>query len=102
MHKETNKSGDDVSTLADNARTLMAATADVAGDEIAEARKRLGAALKSGESMMEGVKEKAINGAKIANKAVHEHPYGAIGIAAAVGAIVGVILSFSMSRKHAS
>jgi ElaB/YqjD/DUF883 family membrane-anchored ribosome-binding protein len=102
MTKEMNKIGDDVSTLADDARNLMAATADVAGDEVAEARKRLGAALKSGEAMMDGVREKAFKGAKIANKAVHEHPYGAIGIAAGVGVLLGALLTISVSRHHAS
>jgi ElaB/YqjD/DUF883 family membrane-anchored ribosome-binding protein len=102
MQKEMNKMGGDVSTLADDARNLMAATADVAGEEVAEARKRLESALKSGENMLEDVREKAVKGAKIANQAVHEHPYGAIGIAAAAGALLGVIVTFSLSRHHAS
>lgn len=102
MHKEMNKMGDDVSTLADDARNLMTATADVAGDEVAEARKRLKSALKSGESMVNDVRQKAGKSAEMANKAVHEHPYGAIGIAAIAGALLGVVLTFSLSRHHTS
>ena len=36
-------------TLAEDARALMAATADVAGEKVGEARKRLAAALESGQ-----------------------------------------------------
>ena len=39
-----------VGTLAEDARALMAATADVAGEKVSEARKRLAAALESGKA----------------------------------------------------
>ena len=54
----------------------------------------------------EGIKETArgvgntvVEGAKAADRAVHEHPYEAIGIAFAVGALVGYLLA---RRSHNS
>ena len=79
--------------LADDARALMAATADVAGEKVGEARKRLAAALERGKEICGRVKEKAVEGAKAADEVVHEHPYQAIGIAFGVGAILGYLLS---------
>jgi ElaB/YqjD/DUF883 family membrane-anchored ribosome-binding protein len=45
MNKKTHSASNDVGTLAEDARALVAATADVAGDKVVEARKRLSVAL---------------------------------------------------------
>ena len=45
------------------------------------------------------VREKAVEGAKAADEAVHEHPYQAIGIALGVGAILGYIIARRCSRN---
>ena len=91
MNTQTQSIHDDMGQLADDARALMAATADVAGENIEEARKRLAAALKSGKGVYSRVREKAVEGAKAADGAVHEHPYQAIGIACGVGALIGYL-----------
>jgi ElaB/YqjD/DUF883 family membrane-anchored ribosome-binding protein len=49
MSKETQAIYNDVSQLAEDTRALVAATADVAGDKVSEARKRLAHALESGK-----------------------------------------------------
>ena len=41
MNKQTQAISNDMSQLADDARALMAATADVAGEQVSAARKRL-------------------------------------------------------------
>ena len=51
MNKETQATSNDIGTLAEDARALMAATADVAGEKVGEARKRLAAALESGKKI---------------------------------------------------
>ena len=79
--------------LADDARSLMAATADVAGDKVGEARQRLAAALERGKEIYGKARDKAIEGAKAADVAVHQHPYTAIAIGVGVGAIVGYLLA---------
>jgi len=45
MNKETQAIDNDMGQLAEDARNLMAVTADVAGEKVVEARKRLAAAL---------------------------------------------------------
>jgi len=93
MNNETQAISDDMGKLAEDARALMMATADVAGEKVGEARKRLAAALERGREIAGQVREKAIQGAKAADVVVHQHPYQAIGIAVGVGAILGYVLS---------
>jgi len=93
MNKQTQAISDDVSRLAEDARALMTATADVAGEKVGEARKRLAAALERGKEIYGRVREKAVEGAKAADVAVHEHPYQAIAIGVGVGAILGFLAS---------
>lgn len=99
MSKETQAISQDMSQLADDARALMTATADVAGEKVSDARKRLAAALERSKEIYSRVKEKAVEGAKAADEAVHEHPYQAIGIAFGVGAILGYLISRRCSRS---
>lgn len=99
MNKETQAISSDMEQLADDARALMAATADVAGEKVGEARKRLAAALESGKEMYGRVKEKAVEGAKVADEAVHEHPYQAIAIGVGAGVLLGYLLGRRCSRN---
>ena len=98
MNKHTHASSDDVNQLAEDARALMAATADVAGEKVGEARKRLAAALESGKEIYGRVRDKAVEGAKVADQTVRENPYQAIAIGVGVGALVGYLLGRRCSR----
>ena len=86
-------------TLAEDARALMAATADVAGDKVGDARKRLAAALESAKQMAARARAKAIEGARAADETVREHPYQAMGIAFGVGALIGYLVARQCSRN---
>jgi ElaB/YqjD/DUF883 family membrane-anchored ribosome-binding protein len=87
-------------TLAEDARALMAATADVAGEKVGEARERLAAALEHAKEIAGRVRDKAVRTApKAADEAVHEHPYKAIAIGAGVGSIIGFIVARRCSRN---
>ena len=99
MDKQTQATSNDMGTLADDARALMAATADVAGEKVGEARKRLAAALDSGKEMYGRVRDKAVESARAADEAVREHPYQAIGIAFGVGALIGYLAARRCSRN---
>jgi len=92
MKKNNHSSSNDVDTLADDARALMAATADVAGEKVAEARKRLSDALDNAKEVAGRIRDKAVEGAKAADEAVREHPYQAIAIGVGVGVILGYLL----------
>jgi ElaB/YqjD/DUF883 family membrane-anchored ribosome-binding protein len=98
MSKETQAISQDVSQLAEDARALLVATADVAGDKVGEARKRLAAALDQGKEIYGRVRDKAVEGAKVADQTVREHPYQAIAIGVGVGALVGYLLGRRCSR----
>ena len=100
MSKETQAITEDMGQLAEDARALMAATADVAGEKVAEARKRLGAALESGKELYGRVRDKAVEGAKAADETVREHPYQAIGIAFGVGALLGYLMARRCSGNN--
>ena len=86
-------------TLAKDARNLMAATADVAGEKVSEARKRLGVALERSKEIYGRVREKTVEGVKATDEVVHEHPYEAIGIALGVGALIGYLVMLRCSRN---
>jgi ElaB/YqjD/DUF883 family membrane-anchored ribosome-binding protein len=99
MNKHTQATSNDMGTLAEDARALMAATADVAGEKVGEARQRLSAALASGKEMYGRVREKTIRGAKVADQTVRENPYQAMGLALGVGALIGYLVSRRRSRN---
>ena len=99
MNRQTQAYNHEMDTLAEDARALMTATADVAGDKVGEARKRLAAALDSAKEIAGRVRDKAVEGAKAADQAVRDKPYQAIGIALGVGAVVGYLAMRRCSRN---
>jgi ElaB/YqjD/DUF883 family membrane-anchored ribosome-binding protein len=99
MSKQSQSADNDLGTLAEDARALMAATADVAGDKVNEARKRLAAALENGKQIYGNLRDKAVEGAKAADKTVRENPYQAIAIALGVGALIGYLAARRCSRN---
>ena len=99
MSKHRHSHGNDLGTLAEDARALMAATADVAGEKVGEARKRLTVALESAKVIAGDLRDKAVAGAKATDEAVREHPYHAAGIALGVGLVFGFLIARRCSRK---
>ncbi len=99
MNQETQAVCEDLGQLAEDAQALMAATADVAGDKVGQARKRLAAALESAKGIAGNVRDKAVAGAKATDEAVQEHPYQAIAIGVGVGALMGYLLGRRCSRN---
>ncbi len=98
MSKETQAINNDLGTLAEDAHALLTATADVAGDKVGQARKRLSAALESAKEIAGNVRDKAVAGAKVADQTVRENPYQAIAIGVGVGVLVGYLLGRRGSR----
>jgi ElaB/YqjD/DUF883 family membrane-anchored ribosome-binding protein len=100
MNKTQQNADDDSGTFAAEARDLIAATADVAGERVSDARKRLAAALERGREIAGNVRDKAVAGAKAADHAVRENPYQAIAIGVGVGMLVGYVLGRRGSRNN--
>ena len=99
MNKATQAISNDMGQLAEDARALMTATADVAGERVGEARKRLAAALESAKEIAGNVRDKAVEGAKAADVVVRENPYQAIAIGVGIGALVGFLVARRCSSK---
>ena len=101
MNKPTQAISNDMGQLAEEARALIAATADVAGDKVVEARKRLAAALESGREMYSRVRDRAVEGAKVADQTVRENPYQSIAIGVGVGALIGYLVASRCACRRA-
>jgi len=86
-------------TLAEDARALMATTADVAGEKVSEARKRLTAALESCKELYGQARDKAVDGARATDQVVRENPYQVMGIALGIGAVIGYVIGSRCSRN---
>jgi ElaB/YqjD/DUF883 family membrane-anchored ribosome-binding protein len=99
MRKHADSTQKDMGALAEDARALMTATADVAGEKLADARNRVAAALERAKDIAGCVRDQAADYAKAADEAMHEHPYKAIGIALGVGAFLGYLVSRRGSRN---
>jgi ElaB/YqjD/DUF883 family membrane-anchored ribosome-binding protein len=100
MNQETQTTVNDLGTLAEDARELLSATADVAGEKVGAARKRLAAALDSAKEVAGCVRDKAIAGAKVADETVRANPYQAIAIGVGVGAIIGFLIARRCSSSR--
>jgi len=86
-------------TLVEDARALVAATADVAGGKVAEARKRLAAALDSSKELIGRARHKAVEHAKAADQVVRDNPYQTVVIAFGVGAVIGYLAARGCSSS---
>ena len=92
MNNETHTIGHNVGQLAEDARALLNATADVAGEKASEARRRLTAALERGKEIYGTARDKAIEGSKVADQTIRENPYQTIAIGIGLGALVGYLI----------
>ena len=99
MDRTTQDFAQDLGRLADDARALIAATADVAGDRVGEARKRLTSALENGEEIYHRARDRGIAGAKVTDAAIHQHPYQAILVGVGVGALLGYWIARKADRN---
>lgn len=88
----TSEFAEPAQNLVDDAKDLLAATANVAEDKVVEARKRLAVALEKGKEAWHTVQDKAVASAKATDKAIRENPYPSLGIAFAVGLLVGFLI----------
>lgn len=93
MYRQTKEIRNDLGTLAEDVHALLHATADTAEEKVIEARKRLLAMLDNGKDAFSRLQEKTVEGAKMADKAVRNHPYHSIGIALGIGALIGLLLT---------
>ena len=93
----TQKLMDDLRAVVADAEALMAATQDSAASQVREARARAAESLEQArarlESLEDDVKARAKEAATDADRYVRENPWQSIGVAAAVGFLVGLLVS---------
>ena len=90
--KKNNAQTHAVGDLVEDAQALLTATAHMTEEKVAEARKRLTAAIDRGREAWETVQERAVAGAKATDEAIREHPYRALGVAFGLGALIGFLI----------
>lgn len=85
----------DMKAVISDAEELVKVTAGAAGERVTAARARAEETLRSAKAKLSelDVLEGAKDAAKAADDYVREHPWGAVGIAAVAGLLVGVMIS---------
>lgn len=86
----------DIKSAISEAEEMLSATADQAGDKVARLRERIKARLADAKVRLMDAEELLVAKTKAAARAtdeyVHESPWTAVGIAAGVGLLVGLII----------
>ena len=86
----------DLKLVVSDAEELLRATAAQAGEKAAVARERIQASLASAKEKLGEAERAALAKAKEAAKAtdeyVHDNPWKAVGIAAGVGFVLGILI----------
>ena len=91
------KLASDLRIVVADAEELLRATAGQMGEKAVIARERIQESLRAAKDKLSGAEEAVVDKTKAAARAtddyVHEHPWGAVGIAAAVGLVIGMLIS---------
>lgn len=87
----------DLKAVITDAEELLKATTGATGERIAAARARAEQTVRAAREKLAHMDDAVVNQAKAAARSadeyVHEHPWGAVGIAAVAGLLVGVMIS---------
>ena len=87
----------DLKVVVSDAEELLRATASQAGEKVSAARERIQASLATAKVKLaeaeRALLEKSKLAAKAADEYVRENPWQAVGIAAAAGLVLGVLIS---------
>jgi ElaB/YqjD/DUF883 family membrane-anchored ribosome-binding protein len=96
------KLASDVRAVVDDAEALLRTGANGASEAAAEARGRLLQSLAAAKARLgaleQNVRERTVAAGRATDGYVRENPWQAVGVAAAVGAVVGVVMSLMMRR----
>ena len=87
----------DLKAVVADSENLLEATAGAAGERAAAARARVEESLRAARQKIDEIDSEVLDrindAAKATDEYVHEHPWGAVGIAAAAGLLVGVLIA---------
>ena len=83
----------DVKRIVRDSEELLHTTKDAVGDKAQEVRERLTHALVATKRTCRDLEDKAVEGAKAADKTIRDHPYQSIGVAFGVGLLIGALVT---------
>jgi ElaB/YqjD/DUF883 family membrane-anchored ribosome-binding protein len=88
---------EDLSAVVNDAEELMKATASQTGERVTAARARAEETLKAAKVRLADAQEALVDKAKVAAKEadeyVHENPWKTAGVAAAIGVLIGALIT---------
>lgn len=93
MNSQAHALRHDLEQLAQDARALLTATSDVAGEKVAEARKRLADALEHRRDFYAIARDKALEASCAADGVVRDNLYQIIGFGVGAGILLGFMLA---------
>jgi ElaB/YqjD/DUF883 family membrane-anchored ribosome-binding protein len=92
---------EDVKMLTKDVQDLLKVTASVAGEKAADARSKVEASLKVAQekigTLSETAKARGREAALATHEYVQENPWNAVGVAAGVGLLIGLVLAATFS-----
>jgi ElaB/YqjD/DUF883 family membrane-anchored ribosome-binding protein len=87
----------DLQLVVSDAEELLRATAGQAGEKVSVARERIEESLNAAKLRLaetqDAMLEKTRQAARVTDEYVHDNPWRAVGIAAGVGLVVGMLIS---------
>ena len=87
----------DLRIVISDAEDLLRATASTAGDKVVAAREKVQNSLQRAKVKLAEVEDVIVDGSKqaarVTDEYVHDHPWHAVGIAAGIGVIIGMLIS---------
>jgi len=96
-HVNTDKLVADLKVVLADAEELLRATASTAGEKASAARARMEDSVRAAKAKLAQAQDVMADRAKAAAQAtddyVHDHPWKAVGFAAAIGVILGMLIS---------
>ena len=86
----------DMKVVVDDAEEILRASAGIAGEKMANLRERIGERLVDAKIRLAEAEDEIINKTRAAARAtdeyVHDNPWQAVGVAACIGVLVGLIV----------
>ena len=87
----------DLKAVIADSEELLRATAGAAGEKTAAVRARVEESLRAARTKLESIDDEVLgrmkDAARTTDEYVHEHPWGAVGVAAAAGLLLGVLIA---------
>lgn len=83
----------DLKVVMRDAEALLKATASDLGDKAREARVKLASTLETAKVNCKQLEEKALVGARAADRVIRDNPYRSLGIAFGIGILLGVLVN---------